>query len=918
MLDTLTAIICLSLVLSTAGAMTAGSPRSKTRMDANWLFHKGDFSEFIIQNGTLVTNWQWKTVDNPDTATPDNSTEGWISKTGFGDVFGGRKGYVWYRATLPRFTAKTGNVFPKLFFECIDDNGIIFLNGKKLLTHTGWNDSFDISLAKAWNNNGPNELMVLAQNTEGEGGITKPVYFQTSDSTKATGANGPVFDDHAWQKIHLPHDFIVSEEFDETSDPNHGFKPPTIGWYRKTFILPENLKGKRIVLEFDGVYRRSSMWINGHSLGTHNSGYTSFSYEITDQAKIGGKNVISDRVDASSNEGWWYEGAGIYRHVWLTVTEPLHVKKWGTFVISQLAEPKPDQKPGPAQLTIETTLENQSDQAANCQVLSRILMPGGKLIAENKSQTSVKSHDETQLNQSVQVPEPLLWSLQKRNIYTLETIVSQNGHITDRYTTPFGIRTIRFDADKGFFLNGLPVKIQGTCNHQDFAGIGVALPDRAHYYKIEKLIEMGSNGYRCSHHPFAPEIYDACDKMGMVVMDENRRLGDSPQNLDDVASMVLRDRNHPSIIIWSMCNEERLQGTQEAADMYAPMIERVHQYDTTRPVTCAMNGGWGFGLSLVVDLQGCNYGSASDYDDFHKKFPLKPMLGSETASTVTTRGIYANDGNAGYVTAYNATDWSWKAIYDRPFMAGSFVWTGFDYRGEPYPYKWPCINSHFGIMDTCGFPKDNYYYYTSWWGHEPSIHLMPHWNWKGKEGQSIDVRCFSNCDEVELFLNGKSMGAKVMPVREHLDWQIPYQSGTLTAKGYIKNKLTVETKIETTGEAASILLKPDRTKMQADGEDLIFVPVTLLDAAGRVMPTADNEVSFTVAGPGKIIGVGNGDPSSHESDITDHRHAFNGHCMVIIQATDKSGVITLKAASTGLKAATVKLQSTPSSIKDVE
>jgi beta-galactosidase len=296
---------------------------------------------------------------------------------------------------------------------------------------------------------------------------------------------------------------------------------------------------------------------------------------------------------------------------------------------------------------------------------------------------------------------------------------------------------------------------------------------------------------------------DACDRLGMLVMDENRRLGDTPEILSQVQSMVMRDRNHPSVIMWSMCNEEGLQGTEQGAAMFSAMKDEVHQYDTTRPVSCAMNGGWGTGISLVEDLQGCNY-NPGGYDAFHQKFPNQPMFGSETASTVTDRGIYATDKEHGYVSAYNATDGSWKPVADRAFMAGSFAWTGFDYRGEPSPYNWPCINSHFGIMDTCGFPKDNYYYYASWWKTKPIVHIMPHWNWPGKEGQDIDVRCFSNCERVELFLNGKSLGAQDMPRNEHLDWKVPYQPGTLLAVGTDAGIEAARDQVETTDAPAQV------------------------------------------------------------------------------------------------------------------
>ena len=484
----------------------------------------------------------------------------------------------------------------------------------------------------------------------------------------------------------------------------------------------------------------------------------------------------------------------------------------------------------------------------------------------------------------------------------------------DRVVTPFGIRTIRFDADKGFFLNGKPVKIYGTCNHQDFAGIGIALPDRVLAYKIEKLKEMGANAYRCSHHPFAPELMDECDRQGMLVMDENRRLGDSQEVLSQVESMILRDRNHPSVILWSLCNEERLQGTPEGEKMGKAMKDVINRLDPTRPVTAAMNGGYGGGLSQVVDVQGFNY-HWSDYDDYHRDHPTQPMFGSESASVVTTRGIYQQDDQRGYVSAYTTgAEQNWRPVAERPFMAGAFIWTGFDYRGEPSPFGWPCINSHFGVMDTCGFPKDDYYYYHAWWGTKPVLHLVPNWNWaypnpgKAHEGREITVRAYSNCDRVELFLNGESLGAQDMPPNSHLDWKAHWAPGVLSAKGFKKGKEVVSDRVETAGLPDAIRLTPDRRTIQADGQDCSMIKVEIVDAHGRNVPVADNTVEFNITSNGRIIGVGNGDPSSHEPDKATHRRAFNGLCMAIVQSTRDTGPIIVTATSPTLETATTIIE----------
>ncbi|HEY5039566.1 MAG TPA: glycoside hydrolase family 2 TIM barrel-domain containing protein, partial [bacterium] len=519
--------------------------------------------------------------------------------------------------------------------------------------------------------------------------------------------------------------------------------------------------------------------------------------------------------------------------------------------------------------------------------------------------------------QKGQFSKPILWSLENPNLYTWVTRIEKAGKPVDQVETSFGVRSLRFDKDKGFFLNGKPVKIKGTCNHQDFAGVGTALSDRLFTYRVERLKEMGSNAYRCSHNPTAPELLDACDKLGMLVMDENRRLGDSEEILSQVESMVLRDRNHPSVILWSLCNEEAIQGTKEGRRKGEAMKEVVKKYDKTRLVTAAMNYGWGGdGLSNVLELQGFNY-AIDQYNQYRKSHPNVPLYGSETASTVSTRGIYVTDKLKGYVSAYdvNHTMWSlpaeaaWRPIADRPWMAGAFLWTGFDYRGEPTPYNWPCINSHFGILDMCGFPKDNFYYYQAWWGDKPILHLFPHWNWAGKEGQQIDVWCHTNYDQVQLFLNGTSQGVKETPKNGHLEWKVWYEPGVLTAKALKDGAVVAETKVETTDAPAEVKLEPYKTEMLADGEDVMPITVSISDDKSRLVPIADNEVTFTVEGAGEIAGVGNGDPSSHEPDKADKRKAFNGLCMVLVKANDKPGKIKVTAESKGLKEASVTLTS---------
>lgn len=836
----------------------------------------------------------------------DPSGDGWKDALADQDVFSNSKGFAWFRADLPAIP-NGGRV---LQFDAVDDNATVYLNGKKLLHHEGWNESFAVSLDRAWNPKGPNHLAVLVENTFG-GGYIKRVSLEYS-GLMPTGPALPGYNDVSWRKIHLPHDFVVEGAFDPHADCSHGFLPTNIGWYRKTFSLPASDKGRSLWIDFDGVYRNSRVWLNGKELGRHASGYTSFRYDITDAAVYGGDNILVVRADARVNEGWWYEGGGIYRHVWLNKAAPLHVAPWGVFVSAL-----PDQEIGPtsAELTVETRLDSLNNLPASCRLTTEVLDPTGQSVLTLALDGRVTQAGHQVFIQKGTLKKPVLWSLENPNLYRLVTRVEQNGQSVDQTTTSFGVRTLRFDKDRGFFLNGKSVKIKGTCNHQDFAGVGTALSDRIFTYRLERLKSFGCNAYRFSHNPMAPELLDECDRLGVLVMDENRRLGDTDEILGQVRDMVMRDRNHPSVILWSLCNEEQLQGTPVGAARGEAMKKVILNLDKTRLITCAMNGGYGEGLSNVVDLQGFNY-HVGDYEPFHKAHPDMPLFGSETASTVCTRGIYKIDKQKGYVTAYDtfAPEWAqttsvaWKALAEKPYMAGGFVWTGFDYRGEPTPYVWPCINSHFGILDTCGFPKDNYWYYKSWWGSEPVLHLLPQWNHPGREGEVIDVWAHSNCDQVELFLNGKSLGRKDVPQFEHAEWKVPYHPGVLLAKGYRDGKVILMDKVVTTGHPAALRLEPYVASFNADGEDQVPVAVKVVDAQGRVVPTADNLIFFSISGPAVIDGVGNGDPSCHEPDKASKRSAFNGYCMAVLRAGDEVGAVTLTARSNGLKSGTVVLQ----------
>ena len=705
------------------------------------------------------------------------------------------------------------------------------------------------------------------------------------DLAKAGTGRGPAdvaFGDADWRAVNLPHDWAIELPFDSKADGSHGFKAlgpdfPTnsVGWYRRTFELPKTDTGRRLWVEFDGVFRDCVVFVNGWCVGHHESGYSSFRYDITDVANCGGKNILAVKADASQFEGWFYEGAGIYRHVWLVKTGPVAVAPDGIFVFSKFKNNIPE---GPATINIQTRLANTQDEPADALVKCEIIAPDGSIAATTKKSAHIAAHSEAEIQPTARVTTPRLWSPEAPNLYLVRTTVESGGGVLDCAEVPFGIRTVAFDAEKGFLLNGKPCVLKGTCNHQDHAGVGAALPDRLQYFRVARLKEMGDNAYRTSHNPPTPELLEACDRLGMLVMDENRLLGSDPQNLDRLERLVLRDRNHPSVFLWSIANEEfKVQTSPVGGRVAETMQALVKRLDPTRPVTYAANVGNVFeGINRVIEVRGWNYFvGETNMDAYHAAHPRQPNVGTEQGSTVSTRGIYANDKSRGYVSAYddNAPSWAhtaetwWSFFAPRPWLSGAFVWTGFDYRGEPTPYWWPCVNSHFGILDTCGFPKDNFYYYQSWWSDRRVLHLLPHWTWPGREGQELEVRALSNCDAVELFLNGQSLGRQPMKKNSHLRWEVKYAPGALSAKGYRAGQVVAETKVETSGAPASVQLVPDRTAINADGEDVSVVTVSVTDAQGRVVPVATNSVQFDLEGPGRLLGVGNGDPSCHEPDV---------------------------------------------------
>lgn len=750
---------------------------------------------------------------------------------------------------------------------------------------------------------------------------TATIYSKSGGAAKT--AIDAKFVDTTWTNINLPHDWAVALPFENSPSfdvESHGYKPvggfypeTSIGWYRKHFDIEKSDSGKRFEIQFDGIFRNASIWVNGFFVGNNFSGYVGKSYDITDYLNFDKENVIVVRVDATQYEGWFYEGAGIYRHVWLNTTNKTHIVDDGLFVHSTVNGRN-------AAINIETEVENKNLAASNVVVYSYITDQNGKQIAKTSEQKlSLTVNQKSVLKQKLTLNNVSLWSLENPYLYKVISVVKQGNQIIDKKKSNFGIRTVRFDATEGFFLNGKHIKIQGTNNHQDHAGIGSALPDYMQYYRIRLLKEMGSNAYRASHNAPTKELLEACDSLGMLVVDEQRLLNSSPEYIDQFERLIRRDRNHPSVFLWSIGNEEGwIQKTEIGKRIAQTLLAKQKELDPTRTSTYAADMGNEFnGVNEVIPIRGFNYRQFA-VADYHRDHPNQPLLGTEMGSTVTTRGIYEKDPIRAYVPdqditapwwASKAEDW-WKLAAENKYWLGGFVWTGFDYRGEPTPYKWPNISSHFGIMDVCGFPKNIYYYYKSWWTNEDVLHISPHWNWPDKAGKPIDVWVNTNADDVELFLNGKSLGKKTMPRNSHLKWEVIYEPGTLEAIAYKKGK-KLTSKVETTGQATKVILSPDRTTITADGKDADVINVYFVDANGKEVPDANNMIYFSISGDAKIIGVGNGDPSSHEADkCVDgmwQRSAFSGKCQVIIQAGKTAGTIKLEAKANGLMLASTTI-----------
>jgi beta-galactosidase len=771
-------------------------------------------------------------------------------------------------------------------------------------------------------------------------------------------AEKPDFDDTKWRTLNLPHDWSIEGEFKEdaiTKGPG-GYLPTGIGWYRKRFNLPSVDKGQQFWIEFDGVYMNSDVWINGHHLGKHPYGYTSFYYDLTPFIKKGG-NIIAVRVDNSLQpNSRWYSGSGIYRHVWLNIAGPVHIAQWGTYITT------PEVNSSSATISVRTSIENHNQGAKNMILRSVIKNESGKEVATAETPVLLTSSEKTDVEQTLSVASPSLWSIDTSSLYTLQSFVLEGTKVNDTYSTIFGIRKIEFDKDKGFLLNGTHIKMNGVCLHHDAGCLGSAVPEQAWARRLQLLKEMGCNAIRTSHNPPAPEFLDLCDKMGFLVMDEifdewvekKGQVGFGYHIYfeewwkSDLLSMIHRDRNHPSVVIWSAGNEVPDQVVETGSEVMRKLSETFHKEDPTRPVTqandriAAGDGPAKLPFLELQDIVGYNYVDRWNerrelyYSADRHDHPDWKMIGTENVSVGGLRGQYSiasdqSDRRPGRSRDYRLgmiqAEQLWKFTSVNDYVIGDFMWTGIDYLGEA---GWPNKNSSSGVIDLCGFPKDGYYFYQSQWTKKPMVHILPHWNWAGSEGKVIPVIAYSNCDTVELFLNGKSFGAKsyvfpqqghskswigyarpyVAPTTSdlHLSWDVPYEPGTLKAVGR-KNGKIISEEVRTTSKPAAIRLSADKKNINADAHDIANVKVEIVDENGFVVPTASNTIEFKIEGEGILLGTDNGNPQDKTQMKSKQRNAYNGLALAVVQSTEKSGSIRLTAVSEGLKDAVLQVVS---------
>ena len=749
-------------------------------------------------------------------------------------------------------------------------------------------------------------------------------YLTKASSIHNEGPYSLKFDDTKWQDVQLPHDWVTTLPYAAEASHSHGYKTvgwkypeSSVGWYRKQFTIPATDLGKRLMLRFDGIFRNARVWFNGFYMGTEPSGYATQVYDITPYVKYGKENLICVRADATLEEGWFYEGAGIYRDVWLEKMAEVSVAPFGTFVYAELQQPYDH-----AVVHVKTEVTNSGLKTQLYEVEQRMLDAEGREVAHVSGIMYPLLAKETRTSDHrIKISNPHLWSTTDPYLYKVETTVKVDGKVTDVYTTTTGLRDIKFDAERGFLLNGEPLKLKGVNMHQDHAGVGSAIPDALQAWRIKQLKQFGCNAYRASHNPMTPALLDICDREGMLVIDENRLMGINDEHLRLLERMIKRDRNHPSIILWSDGNEEwGLENSVQGTRLAEAMREYTRLYDPTRPSTVANAGGTE--LIKGLDVVGFNYIVQNDVDNRKKNNPSWKIVGTEETSGCGTRGWYFKDENCkGRMVSLNLTneqnyeniiERGWKFYDERPWAAGLFYWTGFDYRGEPNPLSYPAHESEFGILDYCGFWKDEAWYLKSWWTSAPVLHIFPHWNLQGHEGEEVELWAYSNCDEVELIVNGKKLGRQAMPKNGHLKWKAVYQPGKVVAYGYKNGKRTMTQVIETTKPAYKLVLKSDRQEIMADGRDVAVITVEVQDQKGRIVPDACPMLNLTLEGEGRILGVGNGDPMYLGADHPKEHNcksfsipAFNGLAQVIVQSSENPSQVTLRCQSEKLQTGSV-------------
>ncbi len=765
--------------------------------------------------------------------------------------------------------------------------------------------------------------------------------FELKDSSEYSRVE---FNDTQWRRLNLPHDWSIEGRFSPThpSGIGGGALPGGTGWYRKVFSLPGADSLKRIYVTFDGVYQNSEVYLNGQLLGKRPNGYVSFQYDLTPYLYFGNReNVIAVRVDNSDQpNSRWYSGSGIYRNVWLEKTHPIHINLWGTHITTNSVSARS------AEVEISIIINNTTGKDEELKVETHLVDENNRVIARQMNNVRINLNDTSELRQKLVVDSPRLWSIEEPHLYRAISIVKLHNKKIDVYETTFGIRYFDFDSQKGFSLNGKPVKILGVCNHHDLGALGAAVNTRAIERQLELLKEMGCNGIRTSHNPPAPELLDLCDRMGFIVMNETfdmwkkkKTLHDYSEYWDrwhvqDLTDHLLRDRNHPCIFSWSIGNEILEQWDTSGYQMARELAAIVHKLAPGIPVTSACNDPSPNNFIIksgALDLIGYNY-HHENFEQFPETFPGKKFIAAETTSSLHSRGCYDlpadsvriwpyrwdesfHDGNPDHTcSAYDNchAPWGstheevWRLIKKNDYLSGLYVWTGFDYLGEPTPYQWPSRSSYFGILDMAGFPKDVYYMYQSEWTDKDVLHVFPHWNWQ--EGQAIDVWAYTNYPEVEIFVNGESKGLKTRTGEDlHLQWQVDYEPGTLKAVGKKPNGQKKEVFLRTAGVPSKILLEADRSSIRADGKDLSFVTVTLLDRENTPVPHADNRIHFEVSGMAGIAGVDNGNQTSHRSFLDSSAEAFMGKCLVILRSSGTRGEAVLTASSEGLEPSSIKI-----------